>query len=569
MRSPFLWLAVALHLMLASTYAWTTPHFEGPDENSHYEYAWHLANAGKLPLTPSLQRERGLPQTEAAVLAHHPPLYYALLAAAMVAAGERDVVFGPLPNPRWGDPAAPSGKLHFLHAAHDHALLNWLRMLSVLLGAVTIVCVHGLGRACCPRAPRVADLAAWLVACLPMWSSLHGLLNSDVLAATLAAATTLLLVRTLQSERVGAGRGIALGALLGAALLTKLTTLFLCGLAGLVATIVLRRRRASMLPPAAALLATCAISGWAFWRNLSLYGDPLAMNAHDASFQPLPPEYRWPYLLGLDASLPAFLPELFASLFGRFGWFAVEPHPALLWCGAVIAGFATIGLVRACFDREPTHRPRAGWLLLLACALVLLATAYFNFKVYQPQARLLFPAVAPAAVLLAAGLDRMTAGAPFRRFALLLLPATAALVYFGTFRPALAKGLAPAPVEHRNLVGGIVAPDGPQSIQWRSDVPSEPRTSPPTLRWTDADAPAGTRYTLYAFDADGRIWLATHEWAHDAVRITGDTFAIPAPVWEFLPHGVPLLLRLRRLPTTADERPCELVCSPSLPLTRR
>ena len=84
MRSPLLWLALTLHVALASAYAWCTPHFEGPDENSHYEYAWHLANARALPLTASVQTARGLPQTEAAVLAHHPPLYYALLAAGHV-----------------------------------------------------------------------------------------------------------------------------------------------------------------------------------------------------------------------------------------------------------------------------------------------------------------------------------------------------------------------------------------------------------------------------------------------------------------------------------------------------
>ena len=84
-----------------------------------------------------------------------------------------------------GAPAAASKDLKFLHERAPDALLNWLRMTSVLLGALSIFCVHRLGRVCCPAAPRVADLAGLLVACLPMWSSLHGLLNNDVLAATL------------------------------------------------------------------------------------------------------------------------------------------------------------------------------------------------------------------------------------------------------------------------------------------------------------------------------------------------------------------------------------------------
>ncbi|MEO6596755.1 MAG: hypothetical protein ABIP94_18565, partial [Planctomycetota bacterium] len=80
MRSPLLWLALLCHLCLATGYALLTPSFEGPDENSHYEYAWSLANNGHLPLSPGLAMSRELPQTESAALAHHPPLYYALLA---------------------------------------------------------------------------------------------------------------------------------------------------------------------------------------------------------------------------------------------------------------------------------------------------------------------------------------------------------------------------------------------------------------------------------------------------------------------------------------------------------
>lgn len=61
---PWLWLALALHVVLATVYATRTPDFEGPDENGHYEYTQHLANAGGLPLSPAVQQARGLPQTE-------------------------------------------------------------------------------------------------------------------------------------------------------------------------------------------------------------------------------------------------------------------------------------------------------------------------------------------------------------------------------------------------------------------------------------------------------------------------------------------------------------------------
>lgn len=568
MRSPWLWLALALHVALATGYAFRTPAFEGPDENSHYEYAWHIANAKDLPLAASLAKARGEHQTAGAALAHHPPLYYALLAAALVATGTDDTVFCPRLNPAFGDPSAASRHLRFLHERHRSRVLFGLRLISVLLGALTIVCVHRLGRATCPAAPRVADLAALLVACLPMWSFLHGVLNSDVLAALSSSATLLALVRLCAAERPTAANALGAGALLGLAWLTKLTTLFLGGIALVVAFVVWRRearagrsRRWLGLCGLAAA-AALAVSGWVFVRNYALYGDPLAMAMHDAAFPPIPAEYRWPFFRDV------FLRDVFTSLLGRFGWFSLPPPAALVWCGAAAAALALAGLARAAFDRPRSGLPRPLWLLVLACALVFAATAAFNLKAPQPQGRLLFPAIAPAAVLLAAGLVRATARLPRRRWLVALLPLTAGAVFFAWFAPAFDPALAPAPPDHRSLVGGIAAAAHPPAIEWTVALPATPLADPPTLRWRDPAAPPDTRYTLYARGATGRVWLATHEWSQGGLAIRGAELTVPDAAWQFLPRGRPLEFVLRRVPATDDDDPAALPASPGLPFVR-
>ena len=561
-----------LHVALATSYAWCTPTFEGPDENSHYEYAWHLANAGQLPVTMGLAQERGLPQTEGAVLGHHPPLYYGLVAAGMVAMGRDDTVFAPVLNENFGSKSEASRRLRFWHEEQPDRLLNWLRMISVALGAVTIVCVHRLGRICCPEVPRVGDLAAMLTACLPMWSALHGLLNSDVLAATLSSATLLMLVRLLRRERVTKASGVVLGLLLGLAFLTKLTTLFLGGIAALVALVLLRANRTSYGAIAAAAGTTLLVCGWVFVRNYSLYGDPFAMSAHDASFQPIPAEMRWHYIFGLDPwppNAPSFFPTVFTSLFGRFGWFSQPPNAVLTWCGAGIGAAALVGLVRALFDRDRKHIPHAAWLLLLACLLVLGGALYFNLNVPQPQARLLFPAIAPASVLLAAGLVRITDQVPHRKWALALLPLAAILAFVTTFLPAMDAALARAPADHRSLVGYIVQDATAPTITWTSQPGDEPLEQPPTLEWTDPEAPAGTHYTLYGFDDHGRVWLASHEWSKGEVKIRGNSTTIAAIAWSMLPRGVPITLRLRRVPSSPSDAPQDLPSTPGLRITRR
>lgn len=565
MLRPGLALALVLHVLFAGAYAWLTPSFEGPDENSHYEYAWHLANARQLPIPPALAAARGLPQTEGVVLAHHPPLYYALLASVLCTAGADDTVFGPLENPAFGDPAAPSRHLHFRHAQGPDGVLVTLRIASVLLGAVSLVLLHRLGRACCPDAPRVADLGALLAACLPMWSFLHGVLNNDVLVITLATAVLLALVRLQQADRVHRGHGAAIGALLGLALLTKLTALFLAPLAAAAfAARWAADRRAGRASAAPALLAfgiAAVLAGGWFVRNQWLYGDLLATNVHDAAFAPIPPELRWDWFVG------GFLPAVASSLFGRFGWFSLPPPPALVWAGTATAALALVGLARGRFDRQrsPLH---AAWLLLAVPALVFAGTAFFNWKAAQPQARLLLPAAAPAAVLLALGLERASRRLPHRRWLAALPPLAAASVLLGWFRPAFAIALAPAPASHRALVGGIVREASEPVIRWQ--IPAgEEFAAPPALRWTDPDAPPDTRYSLYAFDAAGRVHLATHEWTKGGLVIVGEECTPPEAAWAFLPRGRDVFLRLRRVPSVPDQRAEELPASAPLRIRRR
>lgn len=574
-RSLF-WLALLCHVVLALGYARTTPSFEGPDESDHYAYAWHVGNARSLPLAPALVAARGLPQTDGAALAHHPPLYYALLGAALVASGRHDTVFGPRINPAFGVPEQPSRHLKYLHGSgQGDATLLLLRCVSVLLGALTLFGVHRLGRALCPAQPRIADLAALLVACLPMFSFLHGVLNNDVLATTLATATTLALVRVLQADALRLSHGIALGTLLGLSLLTKLTTLFLLPLAAVVFVVVLVRARANGRLPrtvaigALALAIAAALSGWWFVRNAQLYGDPLALAVHDLAFQPIPPELRWAWWSG------TFLPDVFVSLLGCFGWFSLRPPALLVGIGLGVAAIALLGLLLALRKHErhgaAPCAPRTPWLLLLSLLLVFAGAAKFNWTAPQPQARLLFPAIGPAAVLLAAGLVRLAPRARWRRWLLALPIATAAVVFFAWFRPAFAPQLAPAPANHRALTGGIVPThtNTPPTIVWQQPLPTSPAITPPVLHWRDDGAPAGTRYSLYAFDGNGRVWLASHEWGGDGLVLSGDRAELPAPAWSLLPVGVDLSFVLRRVPTTADEDPATMPRSAPLPFRRQ
>lgn len=567
-------LALLCHLALAFAYAHGTPAFEGPDESDHFFYAQHLGNAGELPLAPGLVVAQNRPQTDGAMLAHHPPAYYALLGAAMAATRTDDTVFSLRLNPAFAVSGQPARHLKYQHGSgQGEGVLRWLRCLSALLGVVTLVCVHRLGRAVCPGQPRIADLAALLVACLPMFSFLHGVLNNDVLATAVSAATVLALVRVLQAHTLRLGHGLQLGVLLGLAVLTKLTTLFLLPLAALafaVRTVQDRRNgrtAASVRTGLAALGLTVAISGWWFLRNHQLYGDPLAMAAHDASFTTIPQDQRLSWLLG------TFLPDVFASLFGAFGWFSLAPHPLLVVIGTAVAGLALVGLMQALRiaerHRDDTCAPRHLWLLLAVLLLVFAGTARFNWTAPQPQARLLFPAIAPAAVLLAAGLVRLAPRTRWRAWLQVLPIGVAALVFAAWFRPAFDRTLAEAPPEHRTLVAGIVHTDTAPTIEWLPPLPPPTSDTPPQLQWRENGAPADAGYTLYAYDQRGRVWLATFEWTAGGMVLRFGTATVPEAALGMLRAGEPMSLVLRRVPRTADEDPATLPRTPPLPFRWR
>lgn len=558
------WLAVALllHLALATAYAVATPAFEGPDENSHYEYAQHIANAGALPLAPGLATARGLPQTAGAQLAHHPPAYYALLAAVLVATRTDATVFSPKLNPRFGQPDAAARHLKFEHGSgQGEGVLRLLRFVSVALGAVSVWLVHRLGRVCCPANARVADVAALLVACLPMWSFLHGVLNSDALATTLAAATLLALARWLAGDARGVRAGAGLGLLLGVAFATKLTTLFLLPLAGAVAAVVVRRDGRALAAVAAALATAAAVAAPLLLRNLDLYGDALARNVHDAAFAPIPPEARPNWLLF------GYLPTIFPSLLGRFGWFSLPPAPLLAWTGLAVVALALAGWLRRRLPAAGRAEVRHRWLLLGALLLVFAGASHFNWTAPQPQGRLLFPAVGPAAVLLAAGLVQVSHGWRWRSAGAVALPATALWVFTAWFLPAFTPGLAPAPGWHRSLTDARLPDARATAIAWQ-DGELPPSATPPTLRWSAAEAPADAGYALYAHDDRGRVWLAAFEWSGSTLALRGGTATMPAAAFALLPTDRDVLLTLRRAPVAADDDPAALPHSPPLRFRR-
>ncbi len=378
-RAPrrLLWLALVVHLCLAGWYAFLTPAYEGPDENDHVYYAYFLHSTGRMPVIKGTAEGLGRTVHDEAVLAHHPPLYY-LIESPLC--GDR------LPswrlNPAFGTDT-PSGDLHKLHGADETehesaeiAALRRMRFISVLCGLVSVALTWFLGRQLWPERPAIAGVAALLLACVPEWSWMHGTVENGNLATTLALGATVLLLGAVRIRAMSVARGAWIGVLVGAALLTKLTSIFLgplCVLCWLIALVRWPDKRRTLIAGCTALGVIVAISGWFFVRNVEFYGEVLALEAHARAFQSNQlstaaaatgrslADVRWEYLTG------EFLTRSMATAVAGFGWRAV-PVPFAEWLGIgmlalALGGWVTRGrdLLRGRGDdaRRAAHRGRA------------------------------------------------------------------------------------------------------------------------------------------------------------------------------------------------------------------
>ncbi len=445
---------IGVFVLLAGLYSIVVPPFETPDEIWHYAFIQHLAAGKGLPVsepnTQALWRQQGV----------QAPGYYLAAAALTAAIDQSD--FSPLytranPHAAIGQPSATVNRNYLIHHADEDwpwrgsvLALHVARFFSVLLGAVTLWATYRGLALITDR--RWALLGTALVGFIPQFIFISAAASNDNAINALAALVLWRLVAMLvappetkePSENPNArpepvegrlitwedappstssggvprslgvgfkyswksfGPALALGCLLGLALLSKLSALALVALTGLTLLLAAWRARSwrmLIVNSLAVGVPALAIAGWWYGRNWVLYRDPLAWNVWQANI----------LLRVVPAGWRAILAELGSlehSFWGLFGWLNV-PYPTWVYTvfRALEIGFA-LGLLlhvaRWLISLARRNRPpfdwrwAGGWLLILW--LGLLAFSWVRFMRIAPaaQGRYFFPA-APALALL-------------------------------------------------------------------------------------------------------------------------------------------------------------------------
>ena len=451
---------VVLYLLLGAVYSVVTPLFEAPDESFHFFFVQYLREQRSLPVQG--QPGDALYEQEGS----QPPLYYLAGALLMPWIDARPLVSSCFaqdehpstslrsaqgactvlrqnPQANTGVPGDPGNKNHFIHTDRESFPYNGavlaahvLRLWSLLLGLVVVLATYATARVLLPDRPAIAVLAAAIVAFTPQFIFISSAINNDNAINALAALALYLLARMLRGDR--SWRTIILLVLIvGLATLAKLGglillgfTVFSIGYLGLTRRSLDWRwaahRRWAAKAIGLVLGGAVLIGGWWYARNLSLYGDATGLSAM----------YQIVGQRALTiAQLINELPGLWYSVWGIFGWFNIALPDWLYAFYTAFVLLAVLGGIKAGWRWLKTLRspsagnalgdeggpqqqgyahsqvsrvglsPEAEGLIGLGlyALLVLIGVLRWTAGTHGSQGRLIFPAAAALAILLASG----------------------------------------------------------------------------------------------------------------------------------------------------------------------
>ena len=475
LQPPVITLILATFIALSATYSVVTPIFEASDELWHYPFVKHLADGNGLPVQDASidqpWRQEG----------SQPPLYYALSALATFWIDTDDAYEGDPPL-LWDNPHVDNGVLTadgntnlVVHSQQETfpwrgaaLAVHLIRFLSVLMGAATVLLTYLIALEIFPGRKSLALGAAAVNAFTPMFLFISGAINNDNLVVPLCSLALLLMVKISNSKYPISNRKWVLdirywvlGFVLGLAALTKESALGLFPLALLAVAVGIwyQHRNAPLTKRlglvighwSLVILPALAVSGWWYWRNWRLYGDPLGLNVFlDILGRRHPP-----------ATLRQLWGERVGFAMSYWGLFGGVNVPMDAWAYrllnllAIVAALGVIIFLIRKLIRDRL-RPEAWIAVVLLIAwpsAVFVSLIRWALQTWSSQGRLVFSAISAISILLFLGLSQLAPHRYAKKLTCLvsgLMFVIAAITPFRYIAPAYAKPplLSSGEIEH-------------------------------------------------------------------------------------------------------------------------
>ncbi len=393
---------LGVFVLLALAYSVTIPLGEAPDEVPHFFYIQYLAE------------HRSLPPPEGPVVgeSHQPPLYYFIGALATAWIPRRG--FQVIANPDFAldDPRTPNLLRHDSLEAfpyHDDVLAWHLaRVLSIVMGAVTVWATWQLAREIFPDDEWIAFGAAAFVAFLPGFLSISAVVNNDNLI-TLLSSLSILQIFRMTRRQIQKRDVVLLGILLGLAVLSKLSGFVIWLFVGIIFVWITYKEKTwkntAIYSTICFSISSVIIAPWVIY-NLINYGDPLGWSLILSTTPVRETPMAWNDWADVGRGL-------FTSFWGRFGG-AVQLKMsnavyALFGLSGVFALLGWLGYAGDARNRNLASSARAIFVLFsLFWLLMLIAHVRWTLTVLgTDEARQFFPGLALCAIFFVAGLARL------------------------------------------------------------------------------------------------------------------------------------------------------------------
>jgi len=300
-----------------------------------------------------------------------------------------------------------AGLLSTFHlTTEDAAAVIVLRVLTMLFGVANFFFVFLSARLLFPNRRNLQLIATVLAAFLPMQIYLSHYITNETLAGTLASATIYLCLRILKSDRYSISEFLTLGAVTGAAMLAKATSLLL--IPPLIAALAMKlwQERATLFDWLRALGTTTAslllVCGWHYFRIWRHFGKPIVGNWEavlgfgwwqDPGFHVAPDYFRFgkSLIAPLFSSFNGFADGIYSTIWGdALGGGLSDMLSRTPWNYALVVGgywlaiLPTLSIIAGLFVviYQFVRRPSTEWFLLLGIsAAVVIALVFMTLRV--------------------------------------------------------------------------------------------------------------------------------------------------------------------------------------------
>lgn len=348
---------------------------------------------------------------------HQPPLLY-LMGALLIRWIDRSDVMSYLrinPLAVQGDVSLNNLNSHLhsyaLPTGNTLAAVSVMRLLCLLLASSTLWFIYEMGYLVSGK-PIIGLLAMILVATMPTFVFIAGSINNDNLVTFIHTAGVYWLLSRWQARCIQVRHALLIGLIAGGLALSKYQGLPLIMLIGVVllAGAWVRRWtwREALLSLGGLALGLLLLAGWWYARNLSIYGDLMAVSMTRSIWG------RGPVTTDLGVRLVEFI-GVWRSMWYMLGYLNIAGPTWFYPWVTLVSGLGLLSGVWL-FVRK-RHWFTA--LLLSSVIVMLWVTLYISTsQINASQGRFLFPSLIAFAPLVAAGLHTIAG----KRSIVLLLP---------------------------------------------------------------------------------------------------------------------------------------------------